>query len=326
MAPRIVVAEREGFPRAAVELLEQAGTVMILEDLDRAGLEQAVGEADVLWVRLRHAIDGALLDRAPRLKAVVTPTTGLNHIDTRELARRGIELLSLRGEVELLRDIRATAEHTLGLMLALLRNVPAAVADVREGHWRRDRFQGTELYGKTIGIVGYGRLGRIVSRYLKTFDARVVATDPKLRQGDGIVEAVTLAELLAESDIVSLHVDLREDTRGFFTAACFESMKPGSFFINTARGELIDEPALIRALASGGIRGAALDVVCHEDASGMPGHPLIEYARTHANLLITPHLGGCTAESKEKTELYLAGKLEGWLAAGAARELLETAK
>jgi D-3-phosphoglycerate dehydrogenase / 2-oxoglutarate reductase len=322
-APRILIAEREGFPHAAAELLRQAGTV-ILEDLDRAGLERAVGEADVLWVRLRHSIDRPLLDRACRLKVVVTPTTGLNHIDTRELARRGIELLSLRGEVEFLKDVRATAEHTLGLMLALLRNVPAAVSDVNDRHWRRDRFQGTELYGKTVGVVGYGRLGRIVSRYLKAFDARVIAADPKLHHGcdDGIVQAAPLSQLLAEADIVTLHADLREDTRGFFTAAHFESMKPGSFFINTARGELIDERALIAELEAGRIRGAALDVVCCEDSDGMPGHPLIEYARRHANLLITPHVGGCTVESKEKTELYLAGKLCGWLATGVASQPL----
>lgn len=315
---RILIAEREGFPPQALARLERVATVE-LEDLDRPALEDAVAAADVLWVRLRHRIDRALLERAPRLKVLVTPTTGLNHVDTEELERRGITLLSLRGEVEFLRDVRATAEHTVGLLLALLRQTAAAAADAQAGGWRRDRFQGTEIYGKTVGIVGYGRLGRIVSRYLKAFDARVIASDPKLPAGygDGTVEGVTLARLVAEADIVSLHADLRPDTRGFFTAALFRQMKWGSYFINTARGELIDEAGLLASLREGRLAGAALDVVTNETSAGMGGHPLIEYARRHAHLLITPHVGGCTHESKTKTELYLAGKLADLLEAGA---------
>jgi D-3-phosphoglycerate dehydrogenase len=315
---RILIAEREGFPAQALARLERVAAVT-LEDLDRPALEEAVAQADVLWVRLRHRIDRALLARAPRLKILVTPTTGLNHIDTDELDRRGITLVSLRGEVEFLRDVRATAEHTIGLLLGLLRQVPAAAADVQAGGWRRDRFQGSEIYGKTVGIVGYGRLGQIVSRYLKAFDARVLATDPKLPMGysDGTVEGVPLARLLAEADIVSLHADLRPDTRGFFTPALFGQMKWASYFVNTARGELIDEAGLLASLREGRLRGAALDVVSNESSAGMGGHPLIEYARKHTNLLITPHVGGCTQESKTKTELYLAGKLADLLEAGA---------
>ncbi|HMJ62983.1 MAG TPA: NAD(P)-dependent oxidoreductase [Bryobacteraceae bacterium] len=315
---RILIAEREGFPPQALARLERVATVE-LEDLDRPALEEAVGEADVLWVRLRHRIDRALLERAPRLKVLVTPTTGLNHVDTEELATRGITLLSLRGEAEFLRDVRATAEHTVGLLLALLRQTAPAAADAQAGGWRRDRFQGTEIYGKTVGIVGYGRLGRIVSRYLKAFDARVIATDPKLPAGfgDGTVEGVTLTRLVAEADIVSLHADLRPDTRGFFTAALFRQMKWASYFVNTARGELIDEAGLLASLREGRLAGAALDVVANETSAGMGGHPLIEYARRHAHLLITPHVGGCTHESKTKTELYLAGKLADLLEAGA---------
>ncbi|HEY6989015.1 MAG TPA: NAD(P)-dependent oxidoreductase, partial [Bryobacteraceae bacterium] len=206
---RILIAERDGFPVQALVRLQGVARVS-LEDLDRAGLEEAIADVDVLWVRLRHRIDRHLLDCAPRLKTVVTPTTGLNHVDTEELARRGITLLSLRGEVEFLRDVRATAEHTIGLLLALLRQLAPAAADTQAGGWRRDRFQGAEIYGKTVGIVGYGRLGRIVSRYLKAFEARVIVNDPKLPDGyrDSIVEALPLAALLSESDIVSLHVDL----------------------------------------------------------------------------------------------------------------------
>jgi D-3-phosphoglycerate dehydrogenase len=312
--PRILVVESTGFPPEALGRLSEAGSV-ILADLDRAGLREALKDIDILWVRLRHSIDAALLEAAPRLQMIVTPTTGLNHIDTAALTRRGIRLVSLRGEVEFLKDVRATAEHTLGLMLALLRRIPQAAADVTAGFWRRDRFEGGELYGKTVGIVGYGRLGRIVGRYLAAFDAEVLVADPKLVPGSivGAAHAVGLERLLENSDIVTLHVDLNETTRGFFGAECFAAMRPGSYFINTARGELIDEQALLAGLASGRIAGTALDVLTGEDSSGMAGHPLVEYAARHENLLITPHLGGCTAESKRKTEAFLAEKVFGLL-------------
>jgi D-3-phosphoglycerate dehydrogenase len=125
---------------------------------------------------------------------------------------------------------------------------------------------------------------------------------------DGI-DSVTPADLLREADIVSLHVDLKPETQGFFGPAEFRAMKPDAFFINTARGEVLDENALLMALEQGRLRGAALDVLADESSSGMGGHPLVGYARTHGNLLLTPHLGGCTAESMQKTERFMAQQL-----------------
>src|SRR5262245_1693674 len=182
---------------------------------------------------------------APRLKTIVTPTTGLNHIDINEAHRRGITVLSLQGETEFLNNIRATAEHTVGLMLALLRRIPSAVDDVKKGSWDRDRFKGRELFGKTIGIVGYGRLGRIVEKYLRAFDARILVNDAHIDRetlDTGISEA-RLDGLLEQSDIVTLHVNLSDETCNFFGQEQFSMMKPGSWFVNTARGELIDEAA-----------------------------------------------------------------------------------
>ena len=152
-----------------------------MADLDRSGLVAAVGEVNILWVRLRHRIDAEVMAAAPHLKIIVTPTTGLNHIDLEEAGRRGIRILSLRGEAEFLQDVRATAEHTLALILALLRHVPTALTHVQEGGWNRDQFKGRELHRKTVGVVGYGRLGRIVARYLRAFDTQVLITDPNLK-------------------------------------------------------------------------------------------------------------------------------------------------
>lgn len=312
--PRILIAESGSFSPEALRVLKEIGSVSEL-DLDREGLYQAVGQADILWVRLRHRIDESILSAASRLKVLVTPTTGLNHVDTGALSRRGVQLISLRGETAFLKNVRATAEHTIALMLAILRRLPQANEQVRRGGWNRDELRGHELYGKKVGIVGYGRLGEIVARYLRAFEAFVLVSDPKLMPGsvaDGVT-AVGLEQLLRESDIVSLHVNLRAETSGFFNRALFNQMKWGSCFINTARGELIDEAALLESLGCGRISAAALDVLANEDSGGMSKHALVEYARLHDNLIITPHIGGCTVESQHKTELFLAEKLRALL-------------
>jgi D-3-phosphoglycerate dehydrogenase / 2-oxoglutarate reductase len=298
---RILIAESQDFSAAAYRLLAEAGDVE-LADLDRAGLEARIGQAQVLWVRLRHLIDAGLLEHAPELEIIATPTTGLTHIDLEAAERRGVRVLSLRGETEFLKDVRATAEHTIALMLALLRHLPAAAAHVQAGGWDRQQFRGTEIYNKTAGVVGYGRLGRIVARYLRAFDARVLAADPNVTFVEPGVELVPLETLLRESDVITLHVNLTEQTSGFFGGREFEQMKRGSYFVNTARGELVDEDALLDALRSGRLEAAAVDVVANEHgpANRLTGVP---------NLLITPHIGGCTRESMQKTEEFLARKV-----------------
>src|SRR5689334_6049609 len=173
---RILVAESQGFSGEAAALLAQIGDVN-LADLDRATLLRHVGEADILWVRLRTRIDSEVLGAATRLKTIVTPTTGLNHIDLTEAERRGIRVLSLKGETSILRNVRATAEHTIALILALSRRLPQAWRHVREGGWTRDLFVGSEIFRKTAGIVGYGRLGCLVAGYLACFGARVLVCD-----------------------------------------------------------------------------------------------------------------------------------------------------
>jgi D-3-phosphoglycerate dehydrogenase / 2-oxoglutarate reductase len=307
---RILIAESKGFSPEAAQLLRQVGEVT-LADLDRTALEKALPHFDVLWVRLRNHIDARLLGSSARLKMIATPTTGLTHIDLEAAEERGVEILSLRGATGFLRTIRGTAEHTIGLMLALLRGLPAATAHVAAGGWNRNLFQGREIYGRTVGIVGYGRLGRIVARYLNAFEARVLVTDRPDWCGsvDPFVEMVSLPDLLAASDIVSLHVNLCPETHGFFGRNCFAAMRSGAYFLNTARGELVDEEALLEALESGSLAGAALDVLAGEPLVDAAQHPLVQYARRHSNLILTPHIGGCTKESMEKTEIYLAGQL-----------------
>jgi D-3-phosphoglycerate dehydrogenase len=308
--PIILVAEAQDFSPAAATVLQKVGSVR-LRDLSFGELLREVVDVDVLWVRLRHRIDREVFQSAGRLRYIVTPTTGLNHIDLAEAEARGVRVLSLRDEGLALRDIRATAEHTVGLILALLRSLPDAVAHVHRGAWDRDLFKGYEIYGKTIGIVGYGRLGRLVARYVAAFEARILVTDPnvKAREVEAGIELVTLEALLSQSDIVTLHVSYRPSTERFFGERQFALMKRGSWFINTSRGEVVDEAALLQALPSGRVQGAALDVLTHEHLREFEARPLVRYAREHPNLLITPHVGGCTFESMGKTEHLMAKRL-----------------
>jgi len=307
---RIIVCESRGFSDEAAAFLRRTGD-LVLADLDRVGLLAAVEDADVLWVRLRHAIDAGVIARGAHLRYIVSPTTGLNHIDLAAARRRSIEVLSLRGERDFLRNVRATAEHTVALILALIRHVPAAVQHVAAGGWDRDAFRGSELFSKTAGIVGFGRLGQAVARYLAAFEMQILITDPG---GEGPlpipgVRRVPLMALLREADVVTLHASFSERDRRFFGAPEFAAMKAGAIFVNTARGELVDEAVLLASLQSGRIAGAALDVLAGEGSTDVADHPLVRYARTRDNLIITPHIGGCTTESMHKTEVFLAARL-----------------
>ncbi|HKC25359.1 MAG TPA: NAD(P)-dependent oxidoreductase [Thermoanaerobaculia bacterium] len=309
--PVVLFAEPSGFSPRVLELLANDVDVRLLTKGTRNALLAAVGEADVLWVRLGYRVDAELLAAAPRLRAIVTPTTGLNHVDLEAARERGIAVLTLRGQTDFLRDVRATAEHTILLMLALLRHFPEAVRHVNDGGWNRDLFRGRELHGATVGLVGFGRLGRLVARTLLAFGSRVLASDPHVPPAaapEGVA-LVPLHELLRRADIVSLHASLGDESRGFFGFPEIGAMRRGALLVNTARGELVDEYAVLAALEGGRLGGAALDVLADEDPRGMAHHPLVAYAREHPNLIVTPHVGGCTLESMEKTEVFMAETL-----------------
>ena len=308
MRPRVLIAEPLDFCQEAVCTLESAADVT-LRATDRAGLVAALGEFDVVWFRLAHHIDRTVLQAATRCRVLATPVTGLDHIDLEACAERGIRVVSLRGEFEFLRQVRATAEHTLALTLALLRRIPSAAQHVDHGGWNRDLFRGRELFGRSVGIIGLGRLGRIVADYFRAFGMDVVGYDPRPDFPHEAARRVdTLNELLSQTDIVSLHVAYDASTRHLIGQEGLSAMKPGAVLINTSRGGVIDERALLAALESGILGGAALDVLDGEPNIGAD-HPLVAYARQHDNLLIVPHIGGNTVESFMKTEVFLAGRV-----------------
>jgi len=264
---------------------------------------------------LAHQIDREILEAGRHLKAIVTATTGLDHIDVVHAQTRGIEVLSLKGEIDFLKDVRATAEHTWTLLLSLQRHiVPASIA-ASIGRWNRDAFRGNELYGKRLGLVGLGRIGEKVARYGQAFGMQVSAFDPYVKEWmGGVWRAPTLGDLIKISGILSLHVPLNAETKDMISANELALLPQGAVLVNTSRGQLIDEPALINALESGPLAGAALDVVAEErNTDRRAKSTLLEYARTHDNLLITPHIGGATHESMAKTEVFMAHKLTEFL-------------
>jgi D-3-phosphoglycerate dehydrogenase / 2-oxoglutarate reductase len=306
MTLRVLIAEPEGFSPRAVALLRERAEVE-LRACTRDELAAAFATHDVVWFRLGHRIDAALLAGAGRCRVLATPVTGLDHIDLQACAARGIRVVSLRGEVEFLRTVRATAELTLGLLLALVRRIPAAHAHVLDGGWDRDRFRGRELHGRTAGLVGVGRLGTIVAGLLAALGMEVLGADPRPDFPDGVTR-VSLEELLTRSDVVSVHASYGPSTRHLIGARELGLLRPGAVLVNTSRGGVVDEGALLAALVEGRLAGAALDVIDGEPDIGAQ-HPLVRYAQAHENLILVPHIGGNTLESFEKTEVFLAGRV-----------------
>ncbi|MFN7291340.1 MAG: NAD(P)-dependent oxidoreductase [Pirellula sp.] len=310
MKPSLLIAESKDFSPRALKILSSAFHIQC-DDLDRVGLVSRMSEIDCLWVRLRTFIDSSLIAAAPKLKVIATNTTGLNHIDLIAAEKHGVGVVSLQGEVEFLKTIRATAELTIALTLAVLRKLNAAHEHVIAGGWDRVPFKGHEIYEKTVGIVGYGRLGSIVAGYFKAFGAEVLICDPKFagqRQVDGF-EVRELHQLLADSDIVSLHANYTPENEKFFGQREFQSMRANAIFVNTARGELVDELALLDALLEQRLGGVAMDVISQEHDGGEILKRLRELARQNPGIILTPHIGGNTVESLSRTEDFLAQKL-----------------
>jgi len=306
---RILNAEPKGYCEEARMLLKQVGE-LVEAPLDREKLIQRLPDFDVLIVRLANQVDREIIDAAKHLKVIVSATTGLDHIDVDYAKTKGITVLSLFGEVEFLHTIHATAEHTWALLLALMRHIPQAYSAVCRGSWDRDEFRGHELDRTRLGIIGLGRLGSRIASYGLAFGMRVSAYDPvTVAKIENVTMAPALEALLANSDVVTVHVPLTEETKDLIGSDELELLPAGSVLVNTSRGEIVNTISLISSLQEGHIAGAALDVVPGERSRSADHERLLEYARSHENLLITPHIAGATFESMARTETFMAKKL-----------------
>lgn len=275
--------------------------------ITRAEILGQVEEYDGLIIRSKTPMDRELLERATNLKFIGRAGAGLDQIDLDYLVTRGIKLFhAAKGN----RD--AVAEHALGMILALFNQLPKADQEVRKGIWDREGNRGHELAGKTVGIMGYGNMGKAFAKRLQGFKVKVLAYDKfKLGFGDEFVQEVTWEKLKAEADILSIHVPLTPETRDFFTIEELESFNKPFWLVNTARGEVITFKTLNEALDRGILRGAVLDVLENEKFQKFTPEQKSEFEKLAArtNVLFSPHVAGWTFESYEKINKVLVKKI-----------------
>jgi D-3-phosphoglycerate dehydrogenase len=290
MATKVLVSDR--LPKSSVDRLRATPGVEVVEKtgLTEDQLLSLVGEVEGWLVRGETKVTRRLLEAAPKLRWVGRAGAGLDNVDVAAAKERNVEVMNVPGGNSI-----AVAELVMGLLLALFRRLPEADASMRRGEWLKSKLMGRELRGKTIGIVGMGKIGREVARRAAAFDMKPIGYDPlvpaeAIRAGGA--EPATLEALLASADVVTLHVPSTPETKKMFDAARIAAMKPGAVIVNAARGNLIDSAALLEALRSGHLAGAALDVF---ETEPPPPHPLFELPQ----VVLSPHLGASTREAQE---------------------------
>jgi D-3-phosphoglycerate dehydrogenase len=285
---------RESIAEAGVDLLRERFDVDVDGDSD---LAEIIGGYEAIVIRSATKLTAEVLERADRLRVIGRAGVGVDNVDVTAATRRGIVVANAPEST-----VVSAAEHTIGLLVALARNIPQAHAALKQGRWERSSWGGIELAGKTLGVLGFGRIGQQVSRRALGLGMRVVAYDP-------FVAADRVRELGAEpaeapeavyeaADFLTLHLPLTEETQGFVGAAAFARMRPGVRLVNAARGELVDEEALAVAVRDGVVAGAALDVFSAEPYTG----PLLELD----NVVVTPHLAASTAEAQDRAGVIVA--------------------
>jgi len=303
---KIVLAEKVSPATLAVFAAEPGWEVLTHDQLPD-GLPAALADADALVVRSAVQVDDALMEHAPKLRVVGRAGVGVDNIDADAATRRGIVVINTPGA-----NAVAVAELTIGLMLALARKLPAANSTMHAGKWEKKSLQGAELRGKTLGILGLGRIGLEVAKRAKGFGLEIVGSDPFVSAAvarENGIKLVTLDELIAASDYITLHVGLTPQTAGVVNAKSLAAMKKGVRIINCARGELIEDAALVAALKSGQVAGAALDVFAVEPLKDSPYFEL-------DNVILTPHIAGSTGEAQEAVGIQIARQVREYLKLG----------
>jgi D-3-phosphoglycerate dehydrogenase / 2-oxoglutarate reductase len=274
-------------------------------------LRQALADCAGLVVRSETKVTSELMDAAVKLRVIGRAGVGVDNIDVPAATERGIVVMNAPDG-----NTITTAEHTIALLIALARRIPQANSSLKAGHWERKTFVGVELQGKTLGVVGMGRIGRTVAARARAFGMKIVAFDPFIapeQARDLEIELAPLNELFAAADFITIHTPLTSDTRGVIGREAFAQMKQGVRIINCARGGLVDEAALYDAIKSGIVAGAALDVFVDEPPA--PNHPLLQLDE----VIATPHLGASTTEAQEGVAFTVAEQMRDYLLSGALR-------
>jgi D-3-phosphoglycerate dehydrogenase len=303
----VVVADK--IDQDGLNLLSSGGDFEVISTVDRPErLAAELPKAHALLVRSSTQVTRHTIALAKDLKVIARAGMGVDNIDVAAATEAGIAVLNTPGA-----NTISAAEHTIALLLALIRNVPQAMTSLQSGKWDRKRFGGTELHGKTLSALGLGRIGQHVVRLAQAFGMRVLAHDPYLSAelaGELQVTRVTLEDALRQADVVTLHMPLTDETRRIMNASRFGLMKPTAVLVNTARGGLIDDLALVAALDAGELSGAALDVFESEPLD--PDSPL----RACEKIVLTPHLAASTAEAQKRVALEVCASVKRALAVG----------
>ncbi|MEV4688641.1 phosphoglycerate dehydrogenase [Microbacterium sp. LWH3-1.2] len=299
--PKPVVLIAEELSPATIDALGPDFDVRNVDGTDRPALLEALADANAVLIRSATKIDAEAIAAAPVLKVVARAGVGLDNVDIKTATTAGVMVVNAPTS-----NIISAAELTVGHILSLARRIPAAHASLAGGAWKRSSYTGTELFEKTVGIIGLGRIGALITARLQAFDVRVIAYDPYVTSARAQqlgVQLVTLDELLAQSDFVTIHMPKTPETTGMIGAEQFKIMKPTAYVVNVARGGLIDEEALHAALTAGEIAGAGLDVFTSEPpADGGTAAALLDLP----NVVVTPHLGASTEEAQEKAGVSVA--------------------
>ncbi|RMD82635.1 MAG: phosphoglycerate dehydrogenase [Candidatus Dadabacteria bacterium] len=308
MSYRVLVSDK--LAEQGLTILEQADGIEVdyRPGLGGDELVRIIGDYDALIIRSGTKVTAEVIDAATSLKVIGRAGIGVDNVDVDAASKRGIVVMNTPGGNNV-----TTAEHTISLMLALARHIPQANASLRAGEWRRSDFVGTELCRKTLGIIGIGNIGSIVADRARGLKMKVIAYDPFITEEAAAklgIELVPLDELYARADFITVHTPLTDDTRGMIGDEAFAKMRPGVRIINCARGGIVDEAALARALESGKVAGAALDVFEQEPPPA--DHPLIQSPKVVA----TPHLGASTGEAQLNVAIAIAEQVRDYLLHG----------
>ena len=293
--PVVLIAEE--LSPATVEALGPDFEIRKCNGADRAELLPAIAEVDAILVRSATKVDAEALAAAKKLKVIARAGVGLDNVDVKAATQSGVMVVNAPTS-----NIVSAAELAVALMLAAARNIAPANAALKDGEWKRSKYTGIELYEKTVGIVGLGRIGVLVAQRLSAFGMKVIAYDPYVQAGRAAqmgIKLVTLDELLEESDFVSVHLPKTPETLGMIGEEQLAKVKPSVVLVNAARGGIVDEQALYNAVKEGRIAAAGLDVFASEPCTDSP---LFEFE----NVVATPHLGASTDEAQEKAGIAVA--------------------
>ncbi|WJR32218.1 phosphoglycerate dehydrogenase [Mycobacteroides immunogenum] len=301
MSERPVVLIADKLAQSTVEALGDGVEVRWVDGPDRPALLAAVPDADALLVRSATTVDAEVLAAGTKLKIVARAGVGLDNVDVKAATARGVLVVNAPTS-----NIHSAAEHAVTLLLSTARQIPAADASLKAHTWKRSSFNGTEIFGKTVGVVGLGRIGQLFAQRLAAFGTHIVAYDPYVsaaRAAQLGIELLTLDELLGRADFISVHLPKTPETAGLIGKDALAKTKPGVIIVNAARGGLIDEAALADAIRSGHVRGAGLDVFATEPCTDSPLFELDQ-------VVVTPHLGASTSEAQDRAGTDVAASVK----------------